>query len=124
MNRLSHTAIDSKTVFLLLAVAAITLAGGLFIVKASAGFAFVLIAVVVIGIVSFLSMEIALYLLIISMLLGEFIDAAAIIAINASFFMPCFLAIKVFESCSSANRPMPVFPPNGKKTSPPVRVSG
>ncbi len=81
MNRLSHTAIDSKTVFLLLAVAAITLAGGLFIVKASTSFAFVMIAAVVIGIVSFLSMEIALYLLIISMLLGpQFIVGDATVA--------------------------------------------
>jgi O-antigen ligase len=81
LNKLSHIQIDSKTIFLLLTVAAITLAGGLFIVKASTGFAFVSIAVVVIGIVSFLSMEIALYLLIISMLLGpQFIVGDATVA--------------------------------------------
>jgi len=81
LNRLTHTGIDSKTVFLLLAVAAITLAGGLFIVKASTSFAFLMIAVVVIGIVSFISMEIALYLLIISMLLGpQFIVGDASVA--------------------------------------------
>jgi hypothetical protein len=70
LSKPNHIENDYKTIFLLLAVAAITFAGGLFIVKASTGFVLILIAVVVIGVLSFLSMEIALYLLIISMLLG------------------------------------------------------
>lgn len=70
MNKLTEIQIDSRAIFLLLAVAAITLAGGLFIIKASTTLAFAVIAAIIIGIVSFISTEIGLYLLIISMLLG------------------------------------------------------
>jgi O-antigen ligase len=70
MNRLSHVDIDSKSIFLLLIVAVITLAGGLVVTKASTGLAFAVIVAVIIGIVSFINTEIALYILIISMLLG------------------------------------------------------
>ncbi|MGD1152452.1 MAG: O-antigen ligase family protein [Syntrophales bacterium] len=70
MNRLTHADIDSKTILLLIMVVVVTLAGGLLIAKASTGVAFTVIAAVVIGIVSFINTEIALYILIISMLLG------------------------------------------------------
>lgn len=81
MNKLSHIEIDSKTIFLLLTVAAITLASGMFIIKSSIGLAVAVIAAIIIGIVSFISMEIALYLLIISMLLGpQFIVGDATVA--------------------------------------------
>ena len=70
MNRLSHAEIDAKAIFLLAMVVLVTLAGGLLIAKASTGVAFTVIAAVVIGIVSFINTEIALYILIISMLLG------------------------------------------------------
>ncbi|MBM4272716.1 MAG: hypothetical protein FJ139_11270 [Deltaproteobacteria bacterium] len=81
MNKLSQIQIDTKAIFLLLIVTAVTLAGGLFIMKASTGLAFAVIAAVIIGIVSFISMEIALYLLIISMLLGpQFIAGDATLA--------------------------------------------
>jgi O-antigen ligase len=48
----------------------ITLAGGLLIAKASTGIAFAVVGAVIVGIVSFVNAEIALYILIISMLLG------------------------------------------------------
>src|SRR5271157_3127455 len=70
MNRLSQAAIDPKTILLLIAIVLITMAGGLLIAKATAGIAFAVLVAVVIGIVSFVNAEIALYILIISMLLG------------------------------------------------------
>ncbi len=70
MNRLTHVEIDSKAILLLSMVVLITLAGGLLITSAPTGLAFAVIAAVVIGIVSFINTEIALYILIISMLLG------------------------------------------------------
>jgi len=70
MNRLSHVEIDAKAIFLLEMVVAITLGGGLLITKASTGVAFAVVGAVVIGIVSFINTEIALYILIASMLLG------------------------------------------------------
>ncbi len=59
-----------KTVFLLLIIVGITFLGGLFVVKVSPGIAFMFIAALIIAVVSFLSAEIALYMLIISMLLS------------------------------------------------------
>ena len=70
MLKLTHAEIDSKAIFLLAMVVLITLGGGLLITKASTGLAFAVIAAVVIGILSFVNTEIALYILIVSMLLG------------------------------------------------------
>jgi len=70
MIKLSHIKIDAKAIFLLAMVVVVTLAGGLLIAKAPTGIALAVIAAVVIGIVSFINTEIALYILIISMLLG------------------------------------------------------
>ncbi len=70
MNILNHIEIDSKKIHLLLIVAVITLAGGFFIAKASTGLALAIILGVIIGVVSFINTEIALYILIVSMLLG------------------------------------------------------
>jgi len=70
MNRITYTAIDSRTVLLLIMIVLITLAGGLLIAKASTGIAFAVVGAVIVGIVSFVNAEIALYILIISMLLG------------------------------------------------------
>ncbi len=70
MNRLTQAAIDPKTVLFLITIFLITMAGGLLIAKASTGLAFAVIAAVIIGIVSFINTEIALYILIVSMLLG------------------------------------------------------
>jgi O-antigen ligase len=74
VNKQSHTEFDSKTLFLLLTVAALTLAGGIFIAKASTGFAVIVIITLIIAVVSFINPELALYILIISMLLGPQID--------------------------------------------------
>ena len=63
-----------RTVFLLLIIAGMTFLGGLFITKVSIGTAFFTIAVLIISVASFLNAEVALYVLIISMLLSpEFI---------------------------------------------------
>ena len=70
MIKLTHVEIDAKAIFLLAMVVLITLGGGLLITKASTGLAFAVIAAVVIGIFSFVNTEIALYILIVSMLLG------------------------------------------------------
>ncbi len=66
--------IDSRTVFLLLIIVGITFLTGVFITKVSTGTAFFIIAAVIISIASFLNAEVALYVLIISMLFSpEFI---------------------------------------------------
>jgi len=66
--------IDSRTLFLLLIIAGVTFLGGLFITKVSTGAAFLVIAALIIAVASFLSAEVALYVLIISMLFSpEFI---------------------------------------------------
>ncbi|MDO9565578.1 MAG: O-antigen ligase family protein [Candidatus Desulfaltia sp.] len=66
--------IDSRTVLLLLIIAGMTFLGGLFITKVSTGAAFLTIAGLIIIVASFLNAEVALYMLIISMLLSpEFI---------------------------------------------------
>lgn len=66
--------IDSRTVFLLLIIVGVTFVGGIFITKVSADVAFLAIAALIILVASFLSAEVALYMLIISMLLSpEFI---------------------------------------------------
>jgi O-antigen ligase len=70
MIKFTHAEIDSKAILLLSMVVLITITGGLIITKASAGVALAVIAAVVIGIVSFINTEIALYILIASMLLG------------------------------------------------------
>lgn len=74
MNKLTHIEFDSKTIFLLMTVVVLTLAGGLFIAKASTGFAVVVIMALIIGVSSFVNTELALYILIISMLLGPQVD--------------------------------------------------
>ena len=70
MLKLTHVEIDSKAILLLAMVVLITITGGLIVTKAAPGVALAIIAAVVIGIVSFINTEIALYILIISMLLG------------------------------------------------------
>ncbi|MEA3415948.1 MAG: O-antigen ligase family protein [Thermodesulfobacteriota bacterium] len=66
--------IDSRTVFLLLIIAGVTFLAGIFITKVSTGAAFLAIAALTILVASFLSAEVALYMLIISMLLSpEFV---------------------------------------------------
>ena len=74
MIKTSNIDIDSRTVFLLLIIVGATFLGGIFITKVSTGAAFFMIAALVISVASFLSAEVALYVLIISMLLSpEFI---------------------------------------------------
>ncbi|MBW2003990.1 MAG: O-antigen ligase family protein [Deltaproteobacteria bacterium] len=74
MIRTSNTVIDSKTIFLLLTIIGITFLGGIIVTKVSAGVAVFLFAALIIAIASFLSAEVALYMLIGSMLLSpEFI---------------------------------------------------
>ena len=70
MIKLTHIEIDAKAIFLLAMVVLITLGGGLLITKAPIGVVFTIIIAVTVGIVSFVNTEIALYILIISMLLG------------------------------------------------------
>jgi len=70
MLKLTHVEIDAKAIFLLAMVVLITLGGGLLITKASMDVVLIVIAAIAIGIVSFVNTEIALYILIISMLLG------------------------------------------------------
>ena len=66
--------IDSRTVFLLLIIAGMTFLGAIFITKVSTGVAFLTITALIIIVASFLSAEVALYMLLISMLLSpEFI---------------------------------------------------
>jgi O-antigen ligase len=62
--------IDSRTVFSLLIIAGATFLGGIFITKVSTGAAFLVIVALIIAVASFLSAEVALYALIISMLLS------------------------------------------------------
>ena len=74
MIRTSNTVIDSKTIFLLLTIIGITFLGGIIVTKVSVGVAVFLFAALIIAIASFLSAEVALYMLIGSMLLSpEFI---------------------------------------------------
>jgi O-antigen ligase len=74
MIRTSNTLIDSKTIFLLLTIIGITFLGGIIVTKVSVGVAVFLFAALIIAIASFLSAEVALYMLIGSMLLSpEFI---------------------------------------------------
>jgi len=74
MIKTNNIDIDSRTLFLLLIIAGVTFLGGIFITKVSTGVAFFTIAAVIIFVVSFLSAEVALYVLIFSMLLSpEFI---------------------------------------------------
>ncbi len=74
MIKTNNIDIDSRTVFLLLIIVGATFLGGIFITKVSTGAAFFMIAALVISVASFLSAEVALYVLIISMLLSpEFI---------------------------------------------------
>jgi len=66
--------IDPKAVFLVLIIAGITFLGAIFITKVSTGVAFLTITALIIIAASFLSAEVALYMLLISMLLSpEFI---------------------------------------------------
>ena len=74
MIRTSNIRIDSKAIFLLLVIIGITFLGGIFVTKVSAGIAFIFITAIIIAVASFLSAEIALYMLIGSMLLSpEFV---------------------------------------------------
>jgi O-antigen ligase len=70
MIKTSNIDIDSRTVFLLLIIVGATFLGGIFITKVSTGAAFFMIAALVISVASFLSAEVALYVLMISMLLS------------------------------------------------------
>ena len=72
MNRLT-TAIDPKTILFLIVIVLITMAGGLLVAKATAGIAFAIIVALIIAVISFVNTEIALYILIISMLGPQFI---------------------------------------------------
>ena len=66
--------IDPKAVFLVLIIAGMTFLGAIFITKVSTGVAFLTITALIIIVASFLSAEVALYMLLISMLLSpEFI---------------------------------------------------
>jgi len=66
--------IDPKAVFLVLIIAGMTFLGAIFITKVSTGVAFLTITALIIIAASFLSAEVALYMLLISMLLSpEFI---------------------------------------------------
>jgi len=66
--------IDPKAVFLVLIIAGITFLGAIFITKVSTDVAFLTITALIIIVASFLSAEVALYMLLISMLLSpEFI---------------------------------------------------
>jgi len=66
--------VDSRTIFLLVVIVGITFLTGIFITKVSTGTAFFIIAALIISIASFLNAEVALYVLIISMLFSpEFI---------------------------------------------------
>jgi O-antigen ligase len=69
MNRITTT-IDPKTILFLIVIVLITMAGGLLVAKATAGVAFAVIVALAIAVISFVNTEIALYILIISMLLG------------------------------------------------------
>ncbi|MEA3279104.1 MAG: O-antigen ligase family protein, partial [Thermodesulfobacteriota bacterium] len=62
--------IETKAIFPLLAIIMLTGLGGLLLSKASLNISFLIIAIFVFAVISFLSSEIALYLLIISMLLS------------------------------------------------------
>jgi len=70
--------IDSKSIFLLLIIIGITFLGGIFVTKVSAVVAVLLFAALIIVIASFLSAEIALYMLIFSMLLSPEFTVGAI----------------------------------------------
>ena len=74
MLKTRNIEINSKTVFLLLIVTGITFLGVMFITKVSISVAIFTIITLVVAVVSFLSAEAALYMLIVSMLLSpEFI---------------------------------------------------
>lgn len=76
--------IDSTTIFLLLTIVGVTFLGGIIVTKVSVGVAVFLFAALIIAIASFLSAEIALYMLIVSMLLspefmvGDIVGKAAL----------------------------------------------
>ncbi|MBW2104482.1 MAG: O-antigen ligase family protein [Deltaproteobacteria bacterium] len=70
--------IDSKSIFLLLIIIGITFLGGIFVTNVSAVVAVLLFAALIIVIASFLSAEIALYMLIFSMLLSPEFTVGAI----------------------------------------------
>jgi len=78
MIRMGNIRIDSKSIFLLLIIIGITFLGGIFVTKVSAVVAVLLFAALIIVIASFLSAEIALYMLIFSMLLSPEFTVGAI----------------------------------------------
>ena len=81
MSRLSPIEIDSKIVYLMLAVVIIAFTGAFFLIKTSTVMALAMLVIVVVGVISFISMEVALYILIISMLLGpQFIVGSSSVA--------------------------------------------
>ena len=70
MNKSSTQSFDVKTIFLLLFIVIITMAASMLFVKMSIMLAIAIIIGVILAIVSFINAELALYILIISMLLG------------------------------------------------------
>ena len=78
MIRMGNIRIDSKSIFLLLIIIGITFLGGIFVTNVSAVVAVLLFAALIIVIASFLSAEIALYMLIFSMLLSPEFTVGAI----------------------------------------------
>lgn len=84
MIKTDNIVIDQKAIFLLLIIIGTTVLAGLFVTKVSVGVAVSLFAALVIAIASFLSAEIALYMLIGSMLLspefivGDIVGSAAL----------------------------------------------
>src|SRR5450759_3590409 len=70
MNKSSTQSFDVKTIFLLLFIVIITMAASMLFVKMSIMLAIAITIGVILAIVSFINTELALYILIISMLLG------------------------------------------------------
>ena len=70
MNKISSQSFDVKTIFLLFFIVIVTIAASMLFVKMSITLAIAITIGVILAIVSFINAELALYILIISMLLG------------------------------------------------------
>ncbi len=70
MSKISTQSVDSRTIFLMLFIMAITMAAGMMFVKMSTTFAVAITLGIVLAVVSFMNAELALYILITAMLLG------------------------------------------------------
>ncbi|MBU2026727.1 MAG: O-antigen ligase family protein [Proteobacteria bacterium] len=78
MNKIHTQSFDAKTIFLLFFIVAVTMAAGMLFVKLSTTLALAIMLGVILATVSFMNTELALYILIISMLLGpQFIVGGA-----------------------------------------------